>query len=156
MILSISANLCGFAVGGLLFCLQLIAIGLFQVSPVETQMPAVEIATFVIVGAAWMIFALAIIYWVSTITIVFPFSFLVTAFRIPAWATGMIGASAAGLSCWFFLSSPGVGNNMHWSLSISCLSSSAITGAVTGVMLALLSRKEANKTAHPTAGSAQV
>ena len=153
MILSIGSNLYGFAVGGSLFCLQLIAIGLFQLSTLETQMPAVEIATFVIVGSMWMILVLAILYWLSSIFLVFPFSFLVTAFRIPAWVTGIIGASVAGSFCWFFLSSPGVGNNMHWSLSISCQTSSVITGAVTGVMLALILKKKANKTLHPTAGN---
>lgn len=145
MILSIGANLYGFAVGCLFFCLQLTAICIFQLSTVERLMPAAEIAMFVIVSSMWMIFVLAIFYWFSTIVIVFPFSFLVTAFRIPAWASGIIGASVAGSFCWFFLSSLSVGNNMDLCLRISCLSSSVITGAVTGFMLALLSTKT-NKT----------
>jgi hypothetical protein len=156
MILSIGANLYGFAAGSSLFFLQLIAIGLFQFSNVKPQVSAAEITMFVMVGSMWMIFILAILYWLSTIVIVFPFLFLVTAFRIPAWVTGVIGASVAGSFCWFFLSRLGVADNMDWSLSISCLSSSVMTGAVTGAMLALLSKKKANKTAHRTAGNAPV
>ena len=156
MILSIGANLYGFAVGSSLFCLQLIAIGIYQLSTAGSQMSAAEIATFVIAGSMWMILALAILYWLSSIVLVFPFSILVTAFRIPAWVTGTVGASVAGSLCLFFLCSLGVGNNMHWSLSISCLSSSVITGAVTGVMLALISKKKPNKALHPTAGNAPV
>lgn len=147
MTLAVGANLYGFVVGGSLFCVQLITIGIFQFFVGDTRMHGLEEPTFVfiagisvlLIGAIGLFLVLAILFWLTSVIIVFPFSLLVKVLSVPRWLTGIIGGLIAGSLCFFFLSSPGVGDSIPLMVWISCLSSSIITGAVTGFMLSQLS-----------------
>jgi hypothetical protein len=138
MRLSIGACLYGFAVGGTIFLIELLAIGVFHLLNQEPAVDLLEVVPYCIVCAIGVFFLLTAIFWLACFLVVFPASFLSRAFPIPSALAACIGGVIAGGLCWAAMKSPGVGSNMEWSLYLACISSSLITGSVTGFMLARL------------------
>lgn len=148
MRLSIGACLYGFAVGGAIFHIELLAIGVFHFLSQEPAVDLLEVVPYCLACAIGIFFMLTAIFWLACFLLVYPASFLSRGFSIPSALAGCIGGVIAGGLCWAAMKSPGVGSNMEWSLYLACISSSLVTGSVTGFMLARL-QVAATKPAFP-------
>lgn len=118
-----------------MFYFQLFLIGAFDYFTGRIQMDVPSLVGWCIMGGVWIFFNLAVLYWLSCILIVFPASFVFRVFPIPTSVAVGVGGAIGGLICWMQLEF-----NMLWVPCFACLSSSIITGSVTGFMLCLTSR----------------
>jgi hypothetical protein len=143
MVQSIGANLYGFVIGGSIFYFQLFLIGAFDYFTGRIQMDVPTIIVWCVMGGIWIFYNMAVLYWVSCILIVFPASFLFRAVTISASVAVGVGGVIGGAICWMLLKKYGYANFMQWPHCLTCLSSSVVTGSVTGLMLHLTSRDTA-------------
>lgn len=147
---SIGANIYGFIIGGSIFLVQLTLFGAHQFFNRKPQMDILTIFPWIFGGLVGVVFVLALLFWASSVILVYPASFLFRIFQINARSGAAIGGFIAGLICWVILESPGVEGNTPWQFYYSCLTSSIITGAATGYMLGQITNKKQNKSEMAT------
>jgi len=145
MTTAIGANFYGFLVGGTIFLLQLLLFSVSQPFEQFRQIHLPEGIAFLFYGSLAVILVIGLLFWLSSLLVVFPAYLIARHFHPPAILTSILIAMTAVLPCWWFLDSPGVGNNLPWQIYINFLSSSALAGAVTGFMLIWLIKKKENK-----------
>ncbi len=150
MSLSIGANIYGFVIGGSMFLLQLALFGMHHFLNSDPHPDVPMVILWVFLGFAMLVFALAVLFWVSSVILVYPASLVYRRLRIRAKEGGIIGCMAAGLLCWLLLKSPGLGSNMLWQFYWSCLSSSLLAGSITGYVLGKLTAEEQSKSEMAT------
>ncbi|MGJ8635053.1 MAG: hypothetical protein ACSHX7_14150 [Luteolibacter sp.] len=126
----------GFLTGGSLLLLQALFTLFYGVftNQVEPDVPA--LITWVVAILVGGVFILAVAYWISSVFIVFPVSFLFRALRISAPTGSVIGVFIAGAVIVSLVRIPGFGNSMDWPSYLFCFSSPLIIGAITGYTLA--------------------
>jgi hypothetical protein len=138
---SIGATLYGFMIGGSVFLLQILLIGIYEYLVGHINMEPLLIAGWCIIIGMGLAFIIAVLFWLSCVFVVFPASFLFRALQLsPLIAVG-IGGLTGGMICWIFLGNTGYNNYLQWAVYWSCLSSSIVTGSVTSFVLCSLNKR---------------
>ena len=150
MATAIGANIYGFSVGGAVFILQLLLFAVLSPSEDYAKSNLADGIAFLFFGFLVAALIIGLLFWISSVLVVFPAYLIANVLRPPAFLVSLVSAMIAVLPCWWFLDSPGVGSNLPQSLYLTCLSSPAITGAVTGFMLTWLIQKKENKSEMAT------
>ena len=145
MTTAIGASFYGFLAGGAIFLIQLLLFAVSQPSEKFGHIDLPEGITFLFYGSLVGALVIGLLFWVSSLFVVFPVYLIARLLQPSALFASVVSAIIAVLPCWWFLNSPGTGNNLTWPIYMNCLSSTAVTGAVTGFMLIWLMQKKENK-----------
>jgi len=156
MTTAIGANIFGFIAGITVFALHAIIFGISRHLDIAREFALPEGIQYLFVGSLVIIFILGVLFWISSVLVVFPVYLLLRMIPLPALVVSSLSACLAAMPVWLFLESPGVGKNLSMAGYSACLSSPLVTGAITGYMLVHLMKKQENKPRHATASSRSV
>lgn len=145
---AIGANIFGFIAGIIVFALHAIWFGISQHSDIARKFILPESIQYLLIGILAIILILGVLFWMSSALLVFPMYLILRTIPLPAFVVSCLSACLAAMPVWFFLESPGVGNNLGVSVYSACISSPLATGAITGYMLVTLMKKQDNNPRH--------
>jgi hypothetical protein len=148
MTTAIGANIFGFIADITVFALHAILFGISHHSDIAREFTLPEGIQYLFVGSLAIILILGVLFWISSVLVVFPMFLLLRTIPLPTLVVSGLSACLAAMPVWFFLESPGVGNNLAVAGYSACLSSPLVTGAITGYMLVHLMKKQENKPRH--------
>lgn len=145
MTTAIGANIFGFIAGITVFALHAILFGISQLSIIARELTLPDGILYLFVGSLAIILIIGVLFWMSSVLVVFPMYLILRTISLPALVVSSLSACLAAMPVWFFLESPGVGNNLAVAGYSACISSPLVTGAITGYMLVRLMKKQENK-----------
>jgi hypothetical protein len=148
MTTAIGANIFGFIAGITVFALHAILFGISQLSNIARELTLPEGILYLFVGSLAIILIIGVLFWMSSVLVVFPVYLILRTIPLPALVVSGLSACLAAMPVWFFLESPGVGNNLAVAVYSACISSPLVTGAITGYMLVRIMKKQENKPRH--------
>jgi hypothetical protein len=150
MITAIGANIFGFIAGVAVFALHAILIGISKPPAIAREVTLPEAIEYLFVGSLGTILILAVLFWLSSVLVVYPAYLILRKIAPPALLVSGLSAFLAVMPVYLFLESPGVGSSLGLAWYSACLCSSLVTGAVTGYMLVHLMKTKENKSHHQT------
>ena len=121
-----------------------IFVGISQQSAIVREFTLPEGIQYLFIGSLAIILILGVLFWISSVFVVFPVYLLLRTISLPALVVSGLSACLAAMPVWLFLESPGVGNNLGVAGYSACISSPLVTGAITGYMLVRLMKKQEN------------